>query len=448
MATTAQADTESDASDQPVKVPHRWRNLAAMTGVEVVDNTEASLLSTLFPSIASALRLDNTHLGLLSSLGKLVAVPFGPAWVWVGDRIGRKRALIFTTVFGGVLGILGGFSQNFVQLLLANTAMSAALTGGLPITNAIMGDQFDDRSRGRAVAVYYGAISVVSYSIGPLLALFTGTGEGWRYGMFVIGGICILAALILVLFFHDPGVGASEHQLADLTEEQRKRQKPTLRSALGLFTNASFDLMLVSRLLSGHLLIGVFGIQFLVIDRGFTNATAALVLVPFGVGYCVGTLGSGFFTSWLDGILPYSGRIAWLQFLQLAFAVAAFFATQFTHSSIVVYGVFWALMGAIQGANPPVNRPIVHAIVLPELRGQAFAIFATIFATIGWATFNLSAGRLADIIGIQQAFLYILVLMMVLNALLITPLYFTYKRDVQKVETQLDHRRAVLRGHA
>jgi hypothetical protein len=30
-------------------VPRRWRNLAAITGVEVVDSAEAGLVNTLFP---------------------------------------------------------------------------------------------------------------------------------------------------------------------------------------------------------------------------------------------------------------------------------------------------------------------------------------------------------------------------------------------------------------
>ena len=52
-------------------------------------------------------------------------------------------------------------------------------------------------------------------------------------------------------------------------------------------------------------------------------------------------------------------------------------------------------MGAGQGLNPAVNRPIVMSVVEPQLRGQAFAIFLSVFQTIGWALFSYGAGMLA-----------------------------------------------------
>jgi MFS family permease len=104
--------------------------------------------------------------------------------------------------------------------------------------------------------------------------------------------------------------------------------------------------------------------------------------------------------------------------------------------------VFWGLMGLGQGVNPPANRPLVAAVVLPELRGQAFAIWLTIFETIGWALFSIVAGSLAVALGIQQVFLFILVGLMLVNAAVLSILYVTYPRDVQTVETQLDQRRA------
>lgn len=423
-------------------VPNRWRNLAAITGVEVVDNTEAGLINTLFPAIAAALRLDSSHLGLLSALGKIVSVPFGPAWVWLGDRIGRKNALILTTLTGGLFGILSGFSQNFTQLLIFNTLMTAALIGGSPITNTIIADSFEDKKRGTATGYYYGILTAVSSFLGPVLALFTGSTDGWRYGMWSIGGLCLLASLIITTLYRDPGIGASETELAGLAEKDRVKARVTVASVMSLFKIPTFSIMMLSRLLSGHLLITIFGIQFLVVERGFTNAVAAVVLIPFGIGYVVGTFGGGFTVSWLDRVLPHTGRIVFIQVAQFGFGVAALFGTQFDHTAIGVYGVYWALFGFFQGMNPPVNRPIVFSTVLPELRGQAFAIFLTVFQTIGWAIFSLGAGVLADSFGIQGVFFWVLFVLMMVNGVVLAALYFVYPRDVAKVKEELDRRRA------
>ncbi|WP_054009911.1 MFS transporter [Arthrobacter sp. ERGS1:01] len=441
MTTPTTQPGTAEGTAQARRVPHRWRNLATLTGVTVVDNTEAGLSATLFPTIAAALKLQSSHLGLLAALGKLVAVPTGPAWAWLAGRIGRRNTLIITTLTGGAFGIAAGFSQNFIQLLIFNSLMSAAIIGGSPIANSIIADSFDDSQRGRAAGYFYGSMSLISSFIAPLIALFTGLSDGWRYGMWTIGAICIAGGLAVALLLRDPGIGASERQLADLSGRDRITPKVSARAVMSLFRIRSFSIMMVSRLLSGHLLITIFGIQFLVTERGFTNAVAAVVLVPFGLGYFTGTVGGGWLVALLDRVLPSNGRVAYLQGAQILFAAVAFFATQFHYDSIAIYGVFWALMGFAQGANPPANRPIVAAVVPPELRSQAFAIFITVFETLGWAAFSLGAGTLAATIGIQAVFLWTLVILMLINAAVLTSLYFCYPRDVARVRDTLEQRR-------
>jgi MFS family permease len=314
----------------------------------------------------------------------------------------------------------------------------------VPIANAVLTDSFADRERGKAMGYFYGMIGLITSIIGPLIALFTGLSDGWRYGMWAIGGLCILSGLIVALFFRDPAVGASEAQLADLSASARnKEQAPvTVRSVASLFRIPTYSVMMLSRLLSGHLLINIFGIQFLVTERGFSNAVAAAVLLPFGLGYFAANVGGGWLVAYLDRVMPSRGRVAYIQLAQVFFAIVAFFGTQiYTGNNIAVYGGFWALLGAGQGLNPPVNRPIVAAVVLPELRGQAFAIWLTIFETIGWALFALGAGQIATLVGIQTAFLGFLVVLMLVNAAVLTALYFTYPPDVHRVDSELDRRR-------
>ena len=441
VSTEASTTPGPEAAGQARHVPHRWRNLATLTGVTVVDSTESGLTTTLFPTIAAALRLNTGQLGLLAALGKLVAVPFGPGWVWLAGRTSRRTALIAATVSGGVFGIIAGFANDFTHLLIANTLMAACIIGAGPISNSIISDSFDDRHRGRAVGYFYGVSALLGSFIGPLVAQLSGFSDGWRYGMWIIGGICILAGAGIFFFYKEPGIGAAERQLADLSERGRRGQRVTVASVISLFKIPTFSVMMLSRLLSGHLLIAVFGIQFLVTERGFTNATAALVLLPFGFGYFAGTVGGGWIVAALDRVLPRRGRVAFIQCAQILFAVIAFFGTQFHYEAIGVYAVFWALMGFAQGLNPGVNRPIVMSVVLPELRGQAFAIFLTVFETIGWALFSLGAGILAETLGIQTVFLWILVGLMLVNAAVLSALYVTYPKDRDQVTATLEERR-------
>jgi MFS family permease len=442
VVSSAALTVPTEAVSRAEHVPHRWRNLLTLTGVTVVDNTEAGLTSTLFPTIARDLALNNANLGVLAALGKIAGVPAGPFWVWLASRIGRRRALVATTLTGGMFGIAAGFSHDFLQLLIFNSLLAACIIGGSPIANAVLADSFADRDRGKAAGYFYGVVSLMASVIGPLIALFTGLSDGWRYGMWTIGAICILAGLLVGMLFKDPGVGASEKQLADLSETARIKSRVSVQSVISLFRIRTFSVMMLSRLLSGHLLINIFGIQFLVTERGFSNAVAASVLLPFGLGYFAATIAGGWLLVALDRVMPQRGRVLYIQAAQVLFAVFAFVATQlYRGDNIAVYGLFWAVLGAGQGLNPPVNRPIVAAVVLPELRGQAFAIWLTIFETIGWALFSLGAGQLASALGIQAVFLGVLVVLMLVNAAVLGALYLTYPRDVERVETALERRR-------
>lgn len=437
------ADGSRGVAD-PARLPHRWRTLLTLTGVVVVDGTEGSIVSVLFPTIARSLGLTSGHLGVLAAAGKIASVPCGSAWVWLAARTSRRTALVFSTVVAGVFGIAGGFAQDFVGLLILHTMMSAALIGSQPIANALIADLFVDHGRSRAVGIFYGFVILIGSMISPLIAQFSNLTDGWRWGMGVLGLLCIVGSVAILLFLTDPGVGASER----LATGSRRRlpTRPTVRSVLALFRIPTYSIMMVSRMLSGHLLIGVFGVQFLVSERGFDNATAAIVLLPFGAGYCVGAVGGGAIVGVLDRVFPWRGRVAFIQAAQLFFAAAAYFGTQVSYVGLGAYAACWALMGVGQGANPAVNRPIVMSVVLPELRGQAFAIMITVFEAMGWALFSVGAGALASIVGLQSVLFWVLVVLMLVNALVLGALHVTYPRDVRRVRGLMEERPAWLNG--
>ena len=113
-------------TDDAPRVPHRWRNLATLTGSTVVDSTEGSLVGTLFPTIAAALGLNSSHLGTMTAVGKLASAPAGVAWTWLAARSSRKLVLVVTSLVGGAFGIASAFSQDFVSLLVLNVLMAAS----------------------------------------------------------------------------------------------------------------------------------------------------------------------------------------------------------------------------------------------------------------------------------------------------------------------------------
>lgn len=437
MNTAISAPTDRRTPVRQAGVPGRWRNLSTLVGVTVVESGEGSLTTTLFPAIAKTLGLGNTELGLLSTLGRLIGVPFGPFWVWYANRTSRRQAIFVSTLLSGALAAASGFADNFLVLLLLQTLQAGAVIGLTPITNAVIADSFDDKARGRAVGMLYGISAILSSVIGPIIGLLSIWESGWRWGFWGVGALLVLTGFLVLVLFREPQVGAADYGAA---AQRVEYVRPKFADSVKLMRVPTFSIMMASRLLSGHLLIGVFGVQFLVTERGFENAVAAIVALPFGIGYFLGTVGGGFVVSAIDRRAGGNGRVVFLQTAQVLFAVIAFFATQFDIGAIGFYAAFWGLMGLAQGLNPGVNRPILMSVMPPELRAQGFVIYLTIFEVIGWAAFTFVAGVLADAFGLQTVFLWILVFLMLVNAAVLGLLYRFYPRDRARVDALIAER--------
>lgn len=428
--------------DKKGGVPRRKTNLVILGGSMIADGGEGSMATTLFPVIAAALGLATSALGVLAAVGRIVGVVAGPAWVFLSKKIGRKWVLAIATGFWGVWGVAAGLAQDFTQLLVLYGIMAAGTAAAHVLVPEVIGDSFEDKKRGRVVGWVYGGTAAVASLMAPLIGSLANVENGWRYGFFFFGALNVVFGLLIIAFYKDPGTGGGEEQLKTFSKEEREAaSKITWPKVRHLLTIKSYLILLVSRLLSSHLLLSVFGVTMLVQEFGFDVALAATVMAPFGIGFLVGNVGGGLLSDWLNKVSVNYGRIAMLQSAQFLFAVFAFFATQSAFEGITPYLVLFGLCGVAQGLNPGVNRPLVMAIVPPELRGAAFAIFVSIVESTGFAVYSVVGGMLAGTIGLQGVMLWLVVGIMTVNGLFLTLLYRPFKKDRLALEAELGARR-------
>ncbi|GAA1928327.1 hypothetical protein GCM10009775_20470 [Microbacterium aoyamense] len=429
--------------DKKGGVPRRKTNLVILGGSMIADGGEGSMATTLFPVIAAALGLATSALGILAAVGRVVGVVAGPAWVFLSKKIGRRWVLAIATGFWGVWGAAAGLAQDFTQLLVLYGVMAAGTAAAHVLVPEVIGDSFEDKKRGRVVGWVYGGTAAVGALLAPLIGSLANIEDGWRYGFFFFGALNVVFGLLILAFYKDPGTGGGEEQLKTFSKEEREAaSKITWAKVRKLLTIRSYLILLVSRLLSSHMLLSVFGVTMLVQEFGFDVALAATVMAPFGIGFLLGNVSGGLLSDWLNKVSVNYGRIAMLQAAQLLFAVFAFFTTQVVYGGIMPYLVLFGLCGLAQGLNPAVNRPLVMAIVPPELRGAAFAIFVSIIESIGFAIYSVLGGALAATIGLQGVMLWIVCGVMVVNAVWLSLLYRPFKKDRLALEADLDARRA------
>lgn len=405
----------------------RRKNLTLLTASTAMDNAESSVVTVLFPLMREAMGLTSSALGTIVAVGKVVGMVSGIPWVFLARRYSRKVVLATCSGFWGIWVIAAGLSTSFTQFVILYAIAAAGFAGAGPIALEILGDIYGDNRRGGATGLLYGGVAIIAGVSAPLFGLLSHNSDGWRYGYIVSGTMCLIVGLLILTLLDDPAPAEDETRPAlDAIERKARSVRSGVRE---LLATGTFRLILVQRLCSGQNVIMSFGVVFLVEERGFSTATASIVALPFAVGYLTGTVLGGRVNDRVHHLRPRSGRIIMLQTSQLAFAAVAFVTTQVAWGGIAVYAALFALLGLLQGQVPVVNRPLIMAVVRPELRALAFAVSVTTVEALAYAGYALLVGHLGDTIGLQEALLAVTVLLTAANGLASAALYRPYARD-------------------
>jgi MFS family permease len=402
----------------------RWSSLAAMAFAFVVDNSEGGVINTLFPVIRAALGLDLGALGLMSSISRFARMLFGPLWAMAADRFGRKRILIIVTGIWGIWTALAGLSQDFTQLLILYSIGVIGTVASEPIANGLLADLFDEHERGRA----YGSIRTIATFTGlfitPLIGQLGNYTDGWRYGMYIMGGMSILSGILILLFVKEP-------QRKTIISDDPDVGRFKLRDAAVIFKTPTILLLAGMLPFVTSLVLFAFFVTYYVDVRGWTTAEAAILFTVFMAGFTVSSLLGGFLGDWFDKRFGPKGRIMLMQLYLGAFAVMSFVAMQVDWGrSFVLYIVLFlfGLIGSIGFSG--VVLPMVSAVVPPELSATAFAVLFSLVQGLISALLTLALGYLAQAFGLPAVMFWMITVPYAINVVYWFLFYRVYPKDV------------------
>ena len=407
----------------------RWKSLTAMAVAFVSDNTESGLVNTLFPVIRQALSLGIDALGILTSISRFARMLFGPLWSMVADRFGRKRILFVVTGLWGLWTAAAGFAQDFNQLLILYAIGVIGTVAGEPISNGLLADLFEENERGKA----YGAIRSIGTAGGliltPLIGQLANFENGWRYGMFMMGGISLLSGILILLFVTEP----EKRTLSEAEELKQFR----LRDVATLFKTPSFLLLAGMLPLVTSLVLFAFFVTYFVDVRGWQTAEAAILYTVFMAGFAVSSFFGGFLGDRFDKRFGPNGRVMLMQAYLLTFAVMSYLALQIDWGrGIILYVVLFlfGLIGSIGFSGCVL--PMVSAIVPKELSATAFALLFSFIQGLISALLSLALGFLAKTYGLQNVMFWMVTVPYLINAAYWFLFYRFYARDVARQQAK------------
>lgn len=161
---------------------------------------DQTILASALPSIANALDAV-TDLSWVVVAYLLAATVAAPLYGYIGDRLGRRRALLFAlAVFTGA-SVGCALASSFGALVILRAAQGLGGGGLMTLSQALIGEYVAPRERGR-YAGYFATLFATASTLGPVLGAYLTEIVSWR-AIFVINiPLGVVAALLALRLPH------------------------------------------------------------------------------------------------------------------------------------------------------------------------------------------------------------------------------------------------------
>lgn len=197
---SAQAD-EGAAKDDP----SRWGLLSLLIIINILNFVDRQLLPSFANFIKPELGLTDTQYGLLTGLFFIIF--YAVAGLFMGilaDRMHRGRLIAAAIALWSLLTAASGAAKGFVSMAIPRALIGVGESALTPAATSLLADRFRPSQLGLAAALYYLGVPVGA-GLSLLVAGYLGPTIGWRNCFYLLGGVGMLFA-VLMLFVRDPRV--------------------------------------------------------------------------------------------------------------------------------------------------------------------------------------------------------------------------------------------------
>jgi EmrB/QacA subfamily drug resistance transporter len=187
--------------EQPAIHARRWFLLAIMCLSLVLVVMSVSGLNTALPTMQRELGASASELQWIVDAYAVVFAGLLLSAGAIGDRFGRRRALLAGLAVFGFGSLLGGLSGNATQVIASRAVMGIGAAFIMPATLSIITAIFPPEERSRAIAVWAG-FAGAGASIGPIL---TGVMlEGYWWGSTLLVSVPVVVAVAAAVWAFAP----------------------------------------------------------------------------------------------------------------------------------------------------------------------------------------------------------------------------------------------------
>jgi AAHS family 4-hydroxybenzoate transporter-like MFS transporter len=204
--------------------------------IVLIDGYDIAAIAFAAPHLVRAWGVAPGSLGPVFS-ASLVGILFGSAiFGWVGDRYGRKAALIGSNLWFGAFTLAAAYATNLEQMFWLRLLAGLGIGGVIPNVVAVNAESAPRHLRATLAIIAVGCVPIGGAIPGFVAAAFVPT-YGWQI-LFLIGGIVPIVIGLAAIF----GLPESIKYMA-LHESQRSRMEAliaAIRPGFKVPANARF----------------------------------------------------------------------------------------------------------------------------------------------------------------------------------------------------------------
>jgi MFS family permease len=346
--------------------------LAILTGLNLLNYMDRTVLAAVLPRVQDALRLDDFHGGALATAFLVGYYVTSPIFGTLSDRAPhlRTRLMALGVLIWSVATFASGRAGGFWSLLAARAVVGVGEASYAAVAPTLIDDLAPETSKGRQLAVFYLATpvgSALGYVVGGLLEKHF----GWRGAFYAVGAPGAMLALSCLLVV-DPAAAA------------RKTARTPLRRMLAPLAREKLYRRAVAGYCAQTFALGGFAYwapkyihAHYSMDLEHANFVFGALLVLSG------SIGTGIGGAWADraarGLDREGAARAHLRICGITGVLAAPLAAAciLSPSATTFFAFIFACETAIFVSTSPINAALLHSVPA-HLRASAMAL--SIFA--------------------------------------------------------------------
>jgi len=318
-----------------------------------------ALPSPMLPFIRDEFKLDYTGSGRVTSAFSLsyglAQLPAG----WLADRIGRRNLIVVGSLGVAIAGLVVGFSNSFVMLLVALVAMGLLGGGYHPSSSPLISSSVPPNQRGRALGFHLIGGSA-AFFLTPIIAASIAATWSWRVSFI---SMAVPSAALGIAFYILLGRQTAADDSSGATAARRYSEPApppgNWRRLIALLLNAVIGFGMIG---SAAFFLTLYMVDHFHIPR--ENA-AQLMAIINSAGLWVGPIGG-----WLSDRI---GRVPIILGSSLLGGIFIFLLR------IVPFGIpFYALL-LFMGINSYLRMPVTEAFIMgqtpPQHRSTIYGIY-------------------------------------------------------------------------